>query len=355
MKKKDIAKIANILTGVRHVAVVSHYNPDGDAIGSALALWHFFMQKGIDAQVVLPNPFPDFLAWLPGAEHIVVAEKNKTKARNAIAGADLLFVVDMNAAHRAGQEVEPMIEQCQAFKVLIDHHVLPELPCDLSYSTTQTSSTCELLYRFLFDELKCKDQLTHALSTCLYTGIITDTGSLSYSCNNPYTYLILSKLLKTGINGEDIHRLVYDNYEASRLRLLGLSLSRRMKILPEYATAYIFLSSEDLKENYYKIGDTEGFVNYGLSLKNVQFAAIFIQREKKVRVSFRSKGNFDVNLFARTHFNGGGHRNASAAYCDLPLSETVAFFESLLPQYQEILTRPYPQNQISIVHAKNKS
>ena len=345
LKRTEIKSLRNQLSQPQSIVIVSHYNPDGDAVGSSLALYHFFKNTRHHVSVVLPNPFPDFLNWMPESEEIIITEKKNSGARKKIEEADILFILDMNAPHRSGKVLEQYIIDSKAFKVLIDHHINPDIDCDLKISNTQTSSTCELVYRFLFDELKYKDQLTYDIARCLYVGIITDTGSLTYSCNNPYTYTILNKLIKAGVDGEDIHRLVYDNYEESRIHLLGLCLSDRLKIMPEYATAFIYLSKEDLKNYHYKIGDTEGFVNYGLSIKSIQFAAIFIQRENRVRVSFRSKGHFDVNLFARTHFNGGGHRNASAAYHQDTLENTIAYFESLLPQYQKELLLPYHKKE----------
>lgn len=342
MKKKDIITIQSALAISKKIAIISHYNPDGDAVGSSLALYHYFKESGFEVDVILPNPFPDFLSWMPGSDRIVIAECEKERAQKIVKNADMLLITDMNAPHRSGKILEPTIINSKAFKVLIDHHVAPDIEVDVMFSTVKTSSSCELVYRFLFDYLKRGTVLTKELATCIYVGIITDTGSLTYACNDYKTYLILSKLIRAGIDGEAIHRLVYDNYGASRIQLLGLSL-QRMRVLKEYGTAYIYLSSQDLKDNDYKMGDTEGFVNYGLTIKFVQFAAIFIQRGDRIRISFRSKGNFDVNQFAREHFNGGGHRNASAAYHHDTLENTMAYFESLLPQYQEELLKP---NQI---------
>ena len=345
LKKKEIELLKTRLVQNANIAIISHHNPDGDAVGSSLALYHFLKEIGCNPTVVLPNPFPDFLGWMPGSKEVVIAEREEAKAAQLVEKADIIFVLDMNAPHRAGKFLEPLIIQSNAFKVLIDHHVNPEIDCQAMLSDTKACSTCELLYHFIFDHIEYTGALTCNMAQCIYTGIITDTGSLTYSCNSPRTYIILSELIKAGINGEEIHRLIYDNYEESRIHLLGLSLSDRLKVLPEYATAYINLSQQDLKEHHYRIGDTEGFVNYGLTMKSVQFAAIFIQREDRVRISFRSKGNFDVNHFARTHFNGGGHRNASAAYHQDTLENTIAYFESLLPQYQEVLLLPYQNKQ----------
>lgn len=342
METSDLHTIHTQLSQSKKIAIVSHYNPDGDAIGSSLALYHFFKGQDYDVQVVIPNPFPDFLKWMPASETILIADQNKTEAKKAISEADLLFVVDMNAPYRSGILLENAIIKSKAFKILIDHHIDPDIESNIMYSFPGSSSTCELIYRFLFNDLHYEDSLLSLdMAKCLYVGIITDTGSLTYSSNDPGTYTILSRLIGKGVDGEKIHRLIYDNYDESRLRLLGLSLSERLTVMPEYATAYIYLSKKDLKDYHYKIGDTEGFVNYGLSMKSVQFAVIFIQRDKRVRISFRSKGNFDVNQFARLYFNGGGHKNASAAYYHDTLENTISYFESLLPKHKEELLKPY--------------
>lgn len=335
--KREIDVIVDKNTHISNVVIISHFNPDGDAMGSSLALYHFYRNNGCHATVILPNSFPRFLSWMPGSKEILIAEKEATKARKAVEEADMIYIVDMNAPHRAGSIIEKEITRSKAFKILIDHHVQPDIECDILYSIPKASSTSELIYIFLFEKLKQKNALTLEMAECLYTGIITDTGSLTYGCNNPKTYIILSKLIKKGVDGEQLHRCIYDSYGESRIHLLGLALSQRMKIFHNYATSYTYLSKKDLSDNQYQIGDTEGFVNYGLAVKGIQFTAIFIQQEKRVRISFRSKGSFDVNDFARKHFNGGGHRNASAAYHQDTLNNTITYFESLLPQYQEEL------------------
>lgn len=329
------------LQSTKHIAIISHFNPDGDAVGSSLALYQYFTNEGYDVKVILPNPVSEFLLWMPGMEKAIIAERAMRTAQKALKEADMLFVVDMNAPHRSGAALEEPINNCPAFKVLIDHHLSPVIDCNVQFSTTQTTSTCELVYQFLDKLTDDKNKITLEAATCIYVGMITDTGSLSYMCNNPKTYLIMSELMKKGIDGENIHRKVYDNYTESRIKLLGLCLSQRLTIMRPYSTTYMFLTQKDLKENKYIVGDTEGFVNYGLSLKGIQFTAFFIEREDRIRVSFRSKGNFDVNQFARKHFNGGGHKNASAAFYYDTLENTLKYFEEVVRSYQEILS---PEN-----------
>ena len=338
MKKVDILKAHHAIANAKKIAIVTHYNPDGDAIGSSLALYNFMENEGKIVNIITPNRFPDFLAWMPGGENIIKEQENGNLAEKVLKEADLLFIVDMNAPHRAGKVLESRIVQSKAYKILIDHHIHPEIDCDIMYSCTQTTSASELVYKFLYKYLKYdKEKLSLAIAQCLYVGIITDTGSLTYSCNYPETYAIIHQLIKKGVDGEEIHRLVYDNYSENRLRLLGLLLSQRMKVMSDKSTSYTYLTAEDLKENNYKPGDTEGFVNYGLSIRSINFTAFFSDRSNRIHVSFRSKGSFDVNQFARKHFNGGGHRNAAAADYYGSLEDAIAHFEQVLNEYEGIL------------------
>jgi phosphoesterase RecJ-like protein len=338
---EKIEKVKAELAGAHKIAVISHFNPDGDAVGSSLALYQYFTKEGYEVKVILPNPVSEFLRWMPGMEHVIIAERAMKTAEKALKEADILFIVDMNASHRSGNALQPHIDGSSAFKVLIDHHLSPVIDCNILFSTTLTTSTCELVYQFLEGLTGNNDKITTDVATCVYVGIITDTGSLSYMCNNPLTYLIVSELMKKGIDGENIHRKVYDNYNESRIKLLGLCLSQRLKIMRPLSTTYMYVTLKDLKDNHYSVGDTEGFVNYGLSLKGIQFTAFFTEREDRIRVSFRSKGNFDVNQFARKHFNGGGHKNASAAFYYETLENALSYFEKVVEEYREVL---HPDN-----------
>lgn len=335
MKKQDIQKVKDALQHAKKIAIVFHFNPDGDAVGSALALYHYFKDDGYDVSAVSPNAFPDFLHWMEGSDEIIVAQENLTKARKVIKEADMLFVVDMNAPHRAGQDLQNGIAKFKGFKVLIDHHVQPDIQCDVMYSTNKTSSASELVYNFLYRYLTPKRKFTRPIAEALYVGIITDTGSVTYACDCPSTYNVLRKLIASGINGEAIHRKVYDNYTESRMKLLGLALSQRLTVLPEYGASHMYLTKQDLLDNHFQIGDTEGFVNYGLSIKEVRFTAFFTERENRIRVSFRSKGDVDVNIFARKYFNGGGHHNAAGAFYDGDIESALRYFEeSVKKEYQ---------------------
>ena len=336
LTSSQISELHKKLKESNKIAVCTHYNPDGDAIGSSLALRSYFTSQGFEVKCVIPNNMPTFYEWMPGAETILNAQKAFQEAKRTIAEADIIFLVDMNAEHRSGVDIQNLLLQASAYKILIDHHPNPEAKCELIFSTTKTTSTCENVYRFLC-EISDFDFLNKEIGACIYTGIITDTGSLSYVCNDPETYLLLAKLMKIGVNGEDIHREVYDNYAESRIRLLGLSLNK-LTVFPHLGTSYMYLTKKEMKENRFKDGDTEGFVNYGISLKGIFFTAFFTEREKRIRISFRSKGNFDVNQFAQTYFQGGGHPNAAASYHYDTLENTIKYFEEIIHKHPELNT-----------------
>jgi bifunctional oligoribonuclease and PAP phosphatase NrnA len=309
------------------IAIISHVNPDGDALGSSLALYHYLEKSGKKVSVIMPNDYPDFLKWLPGSDRVNIFTKNKAAATETIKQADLLFLLDFNTLSRAGK-AEEFIKDSDAFKVLIDHHPEPENFADVIYSDTLSSSTAELVYRFI--ELTGNlGSVSATEATCLYTGIMSDTGSFNFNSSQPETYRVLSELLKLGIDKDYIYSKVYDNFSESRLRLLGYCLDQKMVVIDKFKTAYISLSLKEKKMYNYTRGDSEGFVNYPLSIKGIDFAAFFMENDDHIKLSFRSKGNFDTNVFAK-NFNGGGHVNASGGESKMSLPETIAKFVSLL-------------------------
>jgi len=332
LKKRDVQRVKELLLTPKHIAILIHYNPDGDAIGAALALSMYLKQKKHIVDIISPNPFPEFLQWMPESGKILLATNAFDKCIDKIKNADLIFCIDFNASSRIGI-LQESLENAKSLKIIIDHHVDPSDIFDIYYSVSEgISSTSELLYNFLVNKLGEKDVIDIDMAKCLYVGIITDTGSLSYACNNPSTYRIISRLIAMGIDGEDIHRKVYDTYSEDRMRLLGYCLSERLRILDKYATSYIYLTKEDLKKFSYKHGDTEGFVNYGLSIKKINFTAIFVEREDRIRISFRSMNGFNVNEYARKYFKGGGHKNAAGADSFLSMEETLKYFEQSLKE-----------------------
>jgi len=333
IKESSIAYFKKLLGESTDVLITTHYNPDGDAIGSSLALFHFLTARGIHVKLLIPNELPSFLLWMPGIGQATIYNADQEIGDAMIASADLIFCMDYNSLNRV-KLFHDKLRASKATRILIDHHVQPENEFDLIFSIINVSSTSELLFQIL-DETGLTNHISKEMAECFFVGIMTDTGSFSYACNRHETFEITARLIKTGIDVERIHRQVYDTYSESRMRLLGRCLETNMKVLPEFATAYIWLTKEELDEFNYQQGDTEGVVNYALSIQNVAVAALFTERDDRVRVSLRSKGNFSVNELARAHFNGGGHRNAAGGDVFKSMPEALAWFESLLPDYSE--------------------
>jgi phosphoesterase RecJ-like protein len=318
--------------------VTSHHNPDGDAIGSTLAMAALLKRTGKAAIVMVPNDYPSFLKWLPGNDTVLLYRHNEAKAEEMISQADLIFCLDYNALHRTGG-LEDALRKAPGKKILIDHHPDPILAdFDLYLSVVQTSSTSELVYRFI-EGCSWTDLINQDIATSLFVGIMTDTGSFSFACNYPATFEITASLIKKGINPEQIHRLVYDTYSENRLRLLGYCLSEKLTVLPEFSTAYISLSKAELERFHHQVGDTEGIVNYALSIENIKLAILLTERKDRIRLSFRSKGDLSVNRIAREHFNGGGHKNAAGGDSFISLDNTVKKLIEVIAQYREDIDR----------------
>lgn len=339
MKNTDFGPISELISQPLRILITTHSNPDGDAIGSSLALASYLKKKNHSVQVMIPDPYPDFLAWMKGHEDILVFSYHERECINAIGQAEMIVAADYNNFSRLN-DAAPYVRQSKAIKVLIDHHLNPSDEFNHQISISRISSTSEIIYNFI-EEMGDLQLLDRDIAECIYAGIITDTGSLSYACNSVKTYLIMADLFRLGIDGEHLHRLIYDTYSESRLRLLGYSISDQLIVLPESHTAYITLSKEDLKRFNHQIGDTEGVVNYALTIKDINLAALFMERDGIVKVSFRSKGSFAVNALAAKYFNGGGHRNAAGANCSTTLEETILKFRQILPLYQTMLKSVY--------------
>jgi bifunctional oligoribonuclease and PAP phosphatase NrnA len=339
LQKSELTEIISILAASRKILITTHTNPDGDAIGSSLAMFGYLKKKGHAVSVMIPDPDPGFLQWMPFHSNILVFRDQREECLAAIADAEIIFSLDYNGLGRLGP-AEEFVRKSGAIRILIDHHRDPAGDFNHVLSIVETSSTCELVYDFI-DGCGDAGMIDSDIASCIYAGIITDTGSFSYSCNYEKTYLITADLYRKGIDGEHIHRLVYDTYSEGRLRLLGFSISEKLVVLQEFHTAYIYLSKEDLDRFNYRVGDTEDIVNYALSVEGINFAALFTERDGVVRISFRSKGKFSVNDIARKYFNGGGHVNAAGANSYASLEETVHIFEAMLPEYREKLTSVY--------------
>ncbi|MEZ4856457.1 MAG: bifunctional oligoribonuclease/PAP phosphatase NrnA [Gelidibacter sp.] len=336
MTKQDISKIKALLCSPKKIVIVPHKNPDGDAIGSTLGLYHYLKLRNHKATVIVPNDYPGFLKWMPNEDIIIKYESDKTTADELIKQAELIFTLDFNALHRAG-DMEPVLQTANAIKIMIDHHQQPDDYATYLYSDTTMSSTCEMVYHFI-EMLNDAQHIDSNIATCLYAGMLTDTGSFRFPSTTSVTHHVAADLIKKGANHSAIYNEIYDTNSYDRLQLLGKALSN-LKVIPELRTAYITLTQEELNQFNFKKGDTEGFVNYGLSIKNIIFAAIFIEHKQEgiIKISLRSKGNFSVNEFSRAHFEGGGHTNAAGGKSDLNLNDTVEKFISILPRYKEAL------------------
>ncbi len=336
MSTQDILEIKELLSTQKSIVIVPHKNPDGDAIGSTLGLLHYLLKLNHDATIIAPNDFPDFLKWIPKQDSILKYETQQTESDALINSADIMFTLDFNAFHRTGN-METVLANSKAIKIMIDHHQQPDDYPDYMFSDVSMSSTCEMVYHFL-EKLDALQHIDKDLATCLYVGIMTDTGSFRYRSTTSTTHKIIAQLIEKGADNTQIHNNVYDTNSYNRLQLLGCALSN-LKVLPESRTAYITLSQDELQQLDYKKGDTEGFVNYALSLNNIVLAAIFIEdkQNKIIKISLRSKGDFSVNELSRSHFEGGGHTNAAGGKSNTSLSDTVDKFISILPQYNNAL------------------
>jgi nanoRNase/pAp phosphatase (c-di-AMP/oligoRNAs hydrolase) len=330
MKIQDIQAIQLLLATPKKIAIIPHRGPDGDAMGSTLGLYHFLLKNNHEPIVIAPNEFPDFLAWLPGSENVKIFEKDKENCTKILEAADLIFTLDFNALHRVGGDMENVLAKMTAPFIMIDHHQKPDDYAAYTYSDTSFGSTCEMLYNFIsfFGQ---KEAIDKTIGTCIYTGILTDSGSFRFPGTTGNTHRIVAELIDLGVENTNIPTLLFENSSYSRLQLLGRAL-QNMKVISEHQTSYTTLTQEELNTYDYVKGDTEGIVNYGLSIKGINFTAIFIENkdENIIKISFRSQGDFDVNQFARDHFNGGGHRNAAGGKSEVSMEETIKKFEDLV-------------------------
>lgn len=336
MNLADISTVKSILSQPQKIVIIPHKNPDGDAMGACLGLCGFLKGMGQNARVVAPNDYPKFLKWMPGHDTVVNFEWDNGEAQRLLDEATVIFTLDFNDFSRTGQ-MASVLEAKEADFIMIDHHQQPSDYAKVTYSDVSMSSTCEMIYNFI-DFLGQTDSITADIASNLYTGIMTDTGSFKYRSTSSKTHRVVADLIERGADNMEIHRQVFDTNSPSRLHLLGVALSN-MVILPEYRTAYITLTQEELDANDFKKGDTEGFVNYGLTLEGIIFALIFIENKDEgiIKISLRSVGDFSVNEFARKHFNGGGHDNAAGGRSDLSMDETLEQFNEILKTYKSTL------------------
>lgn len=335
LEKETRDTISGWIRQARRIAILTHTNPDGDAIGSSLALGLAFRKKGFDAQVIIPDGLPDFLRWLPGIRMSTTFAYKKEKAAGIIGQADLIFCLDFNDPDRLNG-MEELMFRSGARKVLIDHHEDPSGFADLTISETWRGSVGEMVYLFL-RELFEEDVLDEEIATCLYVAIMTDTGNFHYASSYPEVFHIVGELMRYNIDKDRIYSNVYDSYSLDRMKLLGYCLQEKMVVFPKYHAAYISITDQELRRFNHRKGDTEGFVNVPFSVKGVRFTALFVEKKDRIKVSFRSRGNFPVNRVASEHYGGGGHINAAGGDSFLGMEATLKQFESLLPQYKKML------------------
>lgn len=335
MQMQNFEELKSLLSEPKRIVLLPHRNPDGDAIGSTLAMRLYLSKLGHSCEVISPNDFPKFLKWMEGAKDIQIAEYNPGHSRRTIEKAELIFLLDFNTTARI-DEVGEWLDRSEAPKVLIDHHQEPD-QFDFMYSDVEMPATCQMVYKFI-EAMGHLDLIDVSLAECIYTGILTDTGGFRYRTTSAETHRIVANLLEKGLNLDKIYNEVYDNQSVGRLKLLGVTLDSLIA-MPDYRTAYMKLTRAEQAEYGMQKGDTEGFVNYGLGINNNVLSVFFIEDQQHdfIKISFRSKGGFDVNQFARKHFNGGGHISAAGGRSDLGMEETIEKFVKILEGYKQEL------------------
>ncbi len=336
---ENLAAVKELLASPKTVAIVTHFKPDADALGSSLGLAGFLRKKGHEVTVITPSDYPDFLAWMPGHEGVIALTKNNPepgrKAAALLASVDIIFCLDFSSLNRIN-ELGRYVNESQAVKIMVDHHQEPEDFAAFWFWDVQSASTAGLIFE-LIDRLGEKTLIDPPIATCLYAGLMTDTGGFRHNNTRHKEFLIASELVARGASPHDIAKNVYDTNTLERLRITGYALYEKLVVLPAYRTAYIALSAAELKKFNAQTGDLEGLVNYGLSIKGIKMAVLLYDRKEEIKLSFRSLGDFSVADLARTHFAGGGHHNAAGGTSHDSFEKTIDKFLQLLPLYREAL------------------
>ena len=331
---EKINEVKSLLAVPKDIVITTHRNPDGDAIGASLGLKHYLEMLGHTVKVVVPSESPSFLNWMPGAGQIMIYDLHQEDVKRVLEKPDIVFCLDFNSLERIDRMGE-LIAPLKAKKILIDHHLYPEPFYDYDLHDVTASSTSELVFDFI-SLLGDKGKINKTIGECLFTGILTDTGSFKYS-TSPKLFRLVADLIELGVDDMRIQDLVFNSLDEKHLRLIGLVLNERMEVLEEYRTAIITLTKQDYEKFQISRGDTEGLVNFLLQMKNIIMAAFIHEQPTITKISLRSKGNFSVQDIARKHFKGGGHKNASGGYSYIGLRPTVSKFKQILPEYQEAL------------------
>lgn len=337
---ENLQAFKELIAAPKQVVIVTHFKPDADALGSSLGLAGFLKKKGHAVTVITPSDYPAFLTWMPGNAEVVAlsmeSSEPEKKAKAAIEHADLIFCLDFSSLKRI-ESLEESVRQAQGIKIMIDHHLAPEKFASFQQWHTEAASTAGLVFQ-LINDLGEKHQINADIANCLYAGLMTDTGGFRHSNTRREEFLIASELTGLGANPSWVAKEVYDTNSLERLKLTGFVLSEKLNVLPEYHTAYITLTSDELKKFGSQTGDTEGLVNYGLSIKGIKLSVLMYDRKKEIKLSFRSLGDFSVNELAKKHFEGGGHKNAAGGTSTLSLDETLKKLIHILPTYKSQLT-----------------
>jgi len=336
LSHKQIESLKEMLAQPRlRIVILSHTNPDGDAVGSSLAWAEVLRARGHEVTCVVPNKYPYFLDWMPGIEEVVVFKTDtEGRAVKAIAEADVLFCLDFNAVSRLEILSETIQGNTTARRVLIDHHLQPDEGFDIVFSHPESSSTCFLVY-CLVEAMYGTGAITRRMGELLYVGMMTDTGNFAFSHLTPELFRAVAVLLEKGISIPEIHNSVYNAYTEGRARLFGYAINRKMVLIEDGTVAYMSLLESEMRRFQFQQGDSEGFVNYALTIKKVKMSAMFLAHRKFIRISLRSRGDVDVNLFARKYFNGGGHKNAAGGKSFLSMEETIDHYIRSVREFAE--------------------
>lgn len=329
----SISELKTLLATPQKIVITTHHKPDGDAMGSSLGLYAFLIQKGHHVSVITPTDYPDFLHWMPNNSDVIIFTEATAKSIELVNEADLIFCCDFNTLSRIN-DLGEHIRNAPGLKLMIDHHLEPEDFDDYRHWNINACAAAQLVYDFIKNELKEEELINKDVATCLYTGIMTDSGSFRFPSANSSVYRIAADLIDLGAEHWRIHQLVYDNASENRLRFLGYCLSNKLEIFREFNVAMITVNAEELSKFDIATGDTEGIVNYALSINGIKLAAFIIERPDRVKLSLRSTGDFPANEICKKYFNGGGHRNAAGGASDKNLADTVAEFKSILPEYK---------------------
>jgi phosphoesterase RecJ-like protein len=332
----DITALNNLLATPQKIVITTHHKPDGDAMGSSLGLYNYLIQQGHHTTVITPTDYPDFLSWMPGNEEVMIYTDKKEEAAVLIADADIVFCLDFNNLSRIN-EMGELVRAAKAYKIMIDHHLEPEDFDDYRHWNINACAAAQLVYTFIVDILNNKALINKDVATCLYTGIMTDSASFRLPNTTSTVHRVVADLIDAGAPNSRIHELVYNSASENRLRFLGHCLTNCLEVLPEFNTAIITVNKQDIEKYDVNTGDTEGIVNYALSIASIRLAAFIVERDDKVKLSLRSKGDFPANEICKLYFSGGGHRNAAGGQSSASLQETVNQFKLILPEYKKLL------------------